>query len=273
MGFPRVSILGCGWLGLPLAETLVKRGYQVKGSTTTWDKIPVLTEAGILSFYLRVDETGLQGAELKDFLNSEILVITLPFRRNLTDPKDYQKQIGAIVAECEQIGKIEWIIFTSSTSVYPDDLRLATEETEFAADNLRSQVLQEIEKSLLAYKIFSTTIVRLAGLYGGERKIGQFLAGKIDLPNGEQPVNLIHCDDAVAVIVEIIEQQAHNQIFNAVSDQHPTRQELYSLAAQKMKLLPPQFSKSSQLGKIVSNEKIKKVLGYTFIHPDPLQDL
>lgn len=31
---PTVSILGCGWLGLPLAEQLLAEGYSVKGSTT-----------------------------------------------------------------------------------------------------------------------------------------------------------------------------------------------------------------------------------------------
>jgi 3-hydroxyisobutyrate dehydrogenase-like beta-hydroxyacid dehydrogenase len=28
-----ISILGCGWLGLPLAGELVREGYAVKGST------------------------------------------------------------------------------------------------------------------------------------------------------------------------------------------------------------------------------------------------
>ena len=37
-----ITILGCGWLGLPLAQTLVKEGYSVKGSTTTEDKLEVL---------------------------------------------------------------------------------------------------------------------------------------------------------------------------------------------------------------------------------------
>ena len=37
-----ISIMGCGWLGLPLAAQLVKAGYNVKGSTTTPEKLEVL---------------------------------------------------------------------------------------------------------------------------------------------------------------------------------------------------------------------------------------
>ena len=37
-----ISILGCGWLGLPLARQLIKLGYSVKGSTTSPEKIQIL---------------------------------------------------------------------------------------------------------------------------------------------------------------------------------------------------------------------------------------
>jgi len=33
-----ISILGCGWLGLPLAQHLIERSFTVNGSTTTADK-------------------------------------------------------------------------------------------------------------------------------------------------------------------------------------------------------------------------------------------
>ena len=33
-----VSVLGCGWLGMPLAISLLDEGYSVKGSTTTEKK-------------------------------------------------------------------------------------------------------------------------------------------------------------------------------------------------------------------------------------------
>jgi 3-hydroxyisobutyrate dehydrogenase-like beta-hydroxyacid dehydrogenase len=30
-----ISILGCGWLGVPLAKHLIQKGFSVKGSVTS----------------------------------------------------------------------------------------------------------------------------------------------------------------------------------------------------------------------------------------------
>ena len=38
----QISILGCGWLGLPLAQQLVHEGYQIHGATTSEKKLIVL---------------------------------------------------------------------------------------------------------------------------------------------------------------------------------------------------------------------------------------
>jgi glycerol-3-phosphate dehydrogenase len=47
-----VSILGCGWYGLPLAKTLVAKGINVKGSTTSAGKLETLAETGIKPFLI-----------------------------------------------------------------------------------------------------------------------------------------------------------------------------------------------------------------------------
>ncbi len=272
MSFLCVSVIGCGWLGFPLAQALLRQGYRIKGSTRTLEKIPVLEKAGISSFCLTVNG-ALVGAGIGDFFNTDVVVITLPFRRDFYDPGEYQKQIRAITRDVQN-GKAGCVLFTSSTSVYPDDLEMATEDASFVPDNARSKILREIENELMANPHFQTTVVRLAGLYGSERKIGGFLAGKKDVPGADSPVNLIHLDDAVRIIVEIISQKAWNEIFNACADQHPTKKILYTSAAKKMKLDVPQFStEKSSVKKIVVNDKVKEILGYRFLHPDPLKDI
>ena len=42
----QISILGCGWLGFPLAQALLKAGFSTKGSTTSIDKKEMLEKAG-----------------------------------------------------------------------------------------------------------------------------------------------------------------------------------------------------------------------------------
>src|SRR5574343_621841 len=41
----KIAILGCGWLGLPLAKSLLSKGYEVKGSTTSESKLVILKNA------------------------------------------------------------------------------------------------------------------------------------------------------------------------------------------------------------------------------------
>ena len=46
-----ISIIGCGWLGFPLAKHLIRLGYHIKGSTTSKDKLTKLESEGIEAFH------------------------------------------------------------------------------------------------------------------------------------------------------------------------------------------------------------------------------
>lgn len=155
--------------------------------------------------------------------------------------------------------------------MYPDTLTTASEEAVFTSDNPRSATLLRIEESLQSSQT-AATILRFAGLYGEDRKIGKFLAGKESV-DGQQPVNLVHLEDCIAVVTEIIRRDIKGEIFNVCSDCHPTRQELYTKAAIAAKLPPPVFKTEGTGGKIVSNQKLKEMLNYRFKHPDPLKDI
>ena len=138
-------------------------------------------------------------------------------------------------------------------------------------DNPRSKVLWEIERALLDSQRFQATVVRFAGLYGGNRKIGRMLAGKKGLKDAKSPVNLIHLEDCVEIVTQIIQKNIRGEIINACSDGHPTRQELYTKAALHYGFEPPQFVDQSQnRSKVVGNAKLKEKLNYTFKHPNPL---
>ena len=50
----KISILGCGWLGLPLAKALLKKKFHVNGSTTTVEKLDVLKDEGINPFLIDI---------------------------------------------------------------------------------------------------------------------------------------------------------------------------------------------------------------------------
>ncbi len=70
-----ISILGCGWLGAPLAYSLLKKGFDVKGSTTSVEKVALLKESGIEPFLINIENLQIN---IDEFLKAEILIIAIP---------------------------------------------------------------------------------------------------------------------------------------------------------------------------------------------------
>ncbi|NJN77323.1 MAG: hypothetical protein HC803_02520 [Saprospiraceae bacterium] len=91
----RISIIGCGWLGLPLGEFLVQKGYEVKGSTTTKDKLETIGNKGIKPFLINLETVINEKTDLafaNDFFNTDLLYINIPpTRKNPNIETDYPK--------------------------------------------------------------------------------------------------------------------------------------------------------------------------------------
>ena len=116
------------------------------------------------------------------------------------------------------------------------------------------------------------TILRLSGLVGYDRLPGRFLANKKELPNGDAPVNIIHRDDCIGLITAVLEQNIWGEIINGSADNHPSRKDFYTKAAERIGLNPPTFKiQDSMQFKIICNKKGKALLNYNYIHPDPLK--
>ncbi|KAA9346072.1 SDR family oxidoreductase [Adhaeribacter soli] len=265
----KISVLGCGWLGLPLAEALLKQGYQVAGSTTTPEKLGLLAAKGISPFLLDLRSPVIV-PENGRFFQAEILVVAIPPGRGQENP--YQDQI----ARLQKIllnSPVKQVLFVSSTGVYAPSSAIITEKS--ALDHSGAVALIAAEDYMLsAENPWKTTIVRFAGLFGPGREPGRFLAGKKDLPNPEAPVNLIHLEDCIGIISEIIKQEKWGEVFNACADEHPSRKVFYQAATRNLGLPEPAFVTSAEEnknGKWISNQKLKAALNYTFLYPDPLQ--
>lgn len=281
-----ISILGCGWLGLPLGESLARHGFRVKGSSTSPGRLDAIRGAGIEPFLLSLDPE-LSGDRPEEFLEADVLVVNIPPGRRREDVETYHpRQIRALVAAIERARErrggdvrsdVPFVIFVSSTSVYPDRVGIVREDD--AGDSLVSTPPTASGRALLAAEsilrnnpAFQTSVVRFGGLIGGDRNPARFLAGKRDVADPDAPVNLIHRDDCIGLLMRLIEKNIRGETFNACCDVHPTKREFYTAEAKKLGLPPPTFvegSAGSAGGKIVSSEKIKRVLGYEFIHSDP----
>lgn len=261
-----ISILGCGWLGFPLAKSLLQKGFLVKGSTTTLEKMSVLENAGINAFQIALSEEEIVGGMDAFLSNSEILIIDIPPKLRGNSSEDFVQKVKNLIPFIEK-SSVEKVIFVSSTSVYSDaiSIDLITEKTSRNPDTESGKQLLEAEKILQNNSNFRTTVILFGGLIGEDRHPIKFLAGKENLENPEAPINLIHQLDCIGIITEILEKNCFGETFNAVSPFHPTRKVYYSKKALELNLPLPKFDESKpSVGKIISSEKVSTVLGYAF---------
>lgn len=225
-----VTIIGCGWLGFPLAKKLVSLKYSVHGSSTTDTKWQVFRESGIQPFLCNDREIQLP----KEVLDAEVAIVCIPPSKS----NDYTKLLSDLVV---QFPGTTHFIFTSSTSVY-QGVGILNE----------SSPIQEDSKMALAESCFRpyanrTTILRLAGLIGEGRHPGKFLSGK-QIHGGGMPVNLIHLEDVLAALTAVV-QNPKCGIFNLCYPEHPRKVDYYTKKASELDLAPPNFLTMESDGK------------------------
>lgn len=261
-----ISILGCGWLGLPLAKVLVAAGWQVKGSTTNQEKLNVLIENKIIPYQIKLNP---KPTEPKDFFDSECLFINVPPRLK-SNPEDFHLEQITGVLENVNPSITKNIIFISSTSVYPDANKIMTEED---ADS--EHVLYKAESLLINYcknKNLKYNILRCSGLMGYDRIPCKYYAGKKNLEIGETPVNYVHLDDLLAIIVILLNGNDWNEILNIAAPLHPNRKEVFEKCAEETGYEKATFiiPANKIAYKIIDTNKLSKFIDYQFIYPNPL---
>lgn len=262
----QISIIGCGWLGLPLAKHLISKGYKLKGSTTSKEKIEELRKYGIVAFYVEMTQDGVKGDTVETLSGSEILILNVPPGLRKHPENDFVKQTMFLMPFIES-STIKTIVFISSTSVYADDETLPriTEDTIPVPDSEAGKQLLKVESLLQNNNNFQTTALRFSGLYGDDRHPAKYLSGKMKVKDPEAPVNLVHLQDCIGVITTVIENNLWNEIFNVATTPHPSKKEFYTSECKRLDLAVPQFDASiTSKGKLIASEKLVRLLGYQF---------
>lgn len=263
----KISILGCGWLGLPLAIDLIYKGFKVNGSTTSISKLDMLKANSIAPFLVQLGETTTN--HLHEFLKSDLLIINIPPGRNKENVSDYSTKMKNL-AESISNSSIKKIIFISSTSVYDECNNLVDEETDSLSDSDSGSRMIDAEETFKNLTNIDTTIIRMAGLVGPNRHPGRFFAGKENIPDGLAPVNLIHLEDCIGIIEHVITHNLWNQTFNGAAPTHPHKMDFYDLASQQLYGKEAKFISEKGNYKIVDSSKIINE-GYQFKHPDLME--
>lgn len=239
-----IGILGCGWLGFPLAKTLMAHNYEVYGTTTSGEKMEPMAQAGIQPYKIALHPDKIVG-DIDGFLaRVNHLVINVPPRLRKINAESYVDKMKLLHSKILQ-SNIQNIIFVSSTSVYGN---IAHEITESTAPQ---PVTESGRQLLICEALFqntvslNTTVIRFGGLIGPGRHPVTMLSKKRGLSNGNDPINLIHLEDCIHIIQTVLEKRYWNEIFNAVYPYHPTKEEYYTQEALKRGIPAPIYASTS----------------------------
>lgn len=264
----QISIIGLGWLGLPLANALVQEGFLIKGSTTSEEKLRHLRAQNYDVYKVVLEEEAVNG-EVHSCLNgSEVLILNTPpgLRRNPSG--NYVTKIQKLLPHIVASG-IRYVLFVGSTSVYSEgsDFPVITNKTLPNATSNSGVQLQKVEQLLMGNSNFETTILRFAGLVDERRHPATMMSKRKNIPNPKAPVNLIHREDCIGVIKAVIKQDQWGEVFNAAYPLHLDKNSYYKQICELKKLPRPDFnSENPSSGKIIDGNDTSKALKYEYRH-------
>lgn len=230
------GIIGLGWLGQALSETLNSHG--VKSWGTHRDQ-----------FDWKTDEFPQTAFDIL-FLNTPPLLTMLP-----------QAFVDKIPSNSDQR-----ILFVSSISVYGNQEGDIKESTLPTPHTERGRWLYAVEQLLVQKFKERVTIIRPGGLIGGHRH-PVFQLSQSHLPvAANSPINLVHRQDLIQIICVVAELAQPPQIINAVTPFHPSKENYYSTWTSKLGLAEIKFTGANEPHKIVGSEYLPKVYPH-WIHP------
>jgi nucleoside-diphosphate-sugar epimerase len=271
-------IFGCGYVGLELARQSLKLGWSVTAFTRNQQTAEKAEEIGARSV------TGiLQDRDWWDRLSPNYDHVVNSVGAYSPTLEGYQQSylmgMQSIIDWLEHAnGRVKNLLFTSSSSVYPQtDGSLVNEKSEHQGVSARGKILLDAERvclqasEKLAVRRF---VVRLSGLYGPGRHL---LVDKIRRQepmsgNPERVLNLTHRDDAASAVLSVLQSpdSYNREIFNACDGQHSTRGEIVRWVAKELGIDAPKFlgmEEDNGPDRRVDNTKLIELLGWSPKYP------
>jgi nucleoside-diphosphate-sugar epimerase len=275
-------IVGCGYLGLRVADLWLAQGADVYGVTRSESHTPLLTARRIRP--LAVDVT--ERAAFKSLPQAETVLFAVGYDRDCgrtigeVYTRGLQNTLSALSSYTERF------IYVSSTGVYGQAGSDWVDESS-PCEPIRAggRACLEAERLLRQSLLGGRSIIlRMAGIYGPGRipRRRELEAGQPIAAPSEGYLNLIHVDDAARVVVAV-EQRSPLPGLYCVSDGQPViRADYYRELAHLIGATEPQFvvppsdspaAERAGSSKRVSNARLRSELGYEFLYPSFRQGL
>lgn len=252
----KIGIIGCGWLGLHLAQHLSKQ-YNIYGTNTSKEKCSQLEKLGFESEVDAFSDVEIESdvKPWKILQELDVVIITIPFPKNA----EFDRLSNRFKNVIQFIKNFDKPIFLmSSIGIYPQ-MDEEMNETNVFEESLNQNILG-IE-NLMKNEFPQVNILRLAGLMGGSR-----IFSKYKISNPEQIVNHVHYEDICLIIEKMISRKIISKTYNVVAPQHPTKQEVIDFQINKK---DSNHITDQDKGRKIVSCTLETELDYQFLHPDP----
>lgn len=253
---PATLIIGCGYLGRVLARRLLDRPEPglVWATTRSESRARELFDLGLRPMLLHVTQpltyAALQPA--LDHAGPLDVVNLIPPGRPGAHPNPRQTIVGGIAHTLKHLRhapRLRRAVLASSSAVYghqpcPPNPPL-TAESPTQPTNPRARLLLDGERLWLnANQTYDAAfrLLRLAGLYGPGRVIGQraVAEGHPLAGDPDAPLNLVHVNDAADALLAMLNPARHPALIELAADGHPVpRRDYYAALAQRLGVAPP----------------------------------
>jgi nucleoside-diphosphate-sugar epimerase len=263
-----VLVVGCGFVGLPLARNLASGGWATHAITASETSAAKLRNEPFAAYAVDISNKAsfgrLAGHRFDVVIHcassgrggaSSYAAVFLDGVQNLMATLNYGR-----------------LIFTSSTSVYAQTDGSTVDETSLAVPTRETgQILRKTEDLVLAA---NGVVARLAGLYGPGRcaPLQKLLEGRATIEeDGARRMNMLHQVDAAGALGFLARKELSG-VYNVV-DNEPTEEiDWYQYVCHRLNKPLPPFGprdlnrKRGWTNKRVSNRKLRS-LGWDPVFP------
>lgn len=277
----RLVIFGCGYVGAAVALEAIARGWTVTALTRNAASAIVLREQQIETVVADLADDAWH-AQIAGGAEFVLNCVSSGGRGVEGYRHSYVDGMRSILAWARRRGPAGTLVYTSSTSVYPQGAGVIVDEsalthTDAGAERAKLLLAAEDELRAAADAVGRWFVLRLAGIYGPGRHhfIDQVRAGE-SAGTGEAHLNLIHRDDIVSAIDACFAAPAavRNEIFNVVDNAPARKAEITGWLAAQLGVRPPRFTGepvSERRGltpdRLISNAKLQRTLGWVPRYP------
>ncbi|MDA1202601.1 MAG: NAD-binding protein [Planctomycetota bacterium] len=269
---PSRLIVGCGYLGARVADRWRADGSQVYAITRTAVRAADLASRGIEPIVADVTRP----AALPPLPAVATMFWAVGFDRT-SGASHHDVHVAGLGRLLDALPGHPRPILSSSTGVWGDEGGGIVNETTPAHPTREAgRVLLEAESLLREHQLGPGVALRFAGLYGPGRlpRLADLEAGRLLAADPDSWLNLIHADDAAAIVCGIAAAAAPAPLY-VVSDGHPVRRrDWYGHIAACLGSPPPTWDiaapRSRGADKRVDPSLLFHDLPITLAHPDPL---